>query len=78
MSFMLKIFSMLLLLLLGCSSQEESICIESPDKNILVKILKQNSDFIYNINFKGKTIIQDSKVGLMFKNNFEFPSHLFD
>ena len=75
MSFTLKIFSFILLLFLGCSSQEESIYIESPDKNISVKILKQNSDFIYNVNFKGKTIIQDSKVGLMFKNNFEFPTN---
>ena len=75
MSFTLKIFSFILLLFLGCSSQEESICIESPDKNISVKILKQNSDFFYNVNFKGKTIIQDSNVGLMFKNNFEFPTN---
>ena len=75
MSFTLKIFSFILLLILGCSSEHESIYIESPNKNISVKILKQNSDFIYNVNFKGKTIIQDSKVGLMFKNNFEFPTN---
>ena len=66
---------MFVLLLLGCSSQEKNIYIESPDKNISVKILKRNNDFIYNVNFNGKTIIQDSKVGLMFKNNLEFPSN---
>ena len=38
MSFILKILSMFLLLLLGCSSQEKNIYIESPDKNISVKI----------------------------------------
>ena len=53
MSFTLKIFSFIFLLILGCSCEEESIYIESPDKNISVKILKQNSDFIYNVNFKG-------------------------
>ena len=75
MSFILKILSMVLLLLLGCSSQEKNIYIESPDKNISVKILKRNNDFFYNVNFKGKTVIQDSKVGLIFKNNFEFPTN---
>ena len=72
MSFILKILSMVLILF-GCSSQEKNIYIESPDKNISVKILKRNKDFFYNVNFKGKTVIQDSKVGLIFKNNFEFP-----
>ena len=46
MSFILKILSMFLLLLLGCSSQEKNIYIESPDKNISVKVLKRNNDFI--------------------------------
>ena len=72
MSFILKILSMVLLILFGCGNEEKNIYIESPDKNIFVKILKRNNDFIYNVNFNGKTIIQDSKVGLMFKNNFEF------
>ncbi len=53
---------MFVLLLLGCSSQEKNIYIESPDKNISVKVLKRNNDFFYNVNFNGKTIIHDSKV----------------
>ena len=53
MSSTLKIFSFILLLFFGCSREEESIYIESPNNKISVKILKQNSDFIYNVNFKG-------------------------
>ena len=75
MSFTLKILSFIALLLLGCNQQKDFIQVESPNKEIAVQIRKQKNDFIYNVNFKGKRIILNSKIGLMFKNGFEFPSY---
>ena len=75
MSFTLKILSFIALLLLGCNQQKDFIQVESPNKEIAVQIRKQKNDFIYNVNFKGKRIILNSKIGLMFKNGLEFPSY---
>ena len=73
----LLVFVFAVVLFVGCGpeTQKDFIQVESPNEEIKVQIRKQKNNFIYNVNFKGKRIILNSKIGLMFKNGFEFPSY---
>ena len=62
MSFILKILSFIVLILFGCNQQKDFIQVESPNEEINVQIRKQKNNFIYNVNFKGKRIILNSKI----------------
>ena len=73
----LLVFVFAVVLFVGCGpeTQKDFIQVESPNEEINVQIRKQKNNFVYNVNFKGKRIILNSKIGLMFKNGFEFPSY---
>lgn len=62
---MKKILISLLVLLLNLPVFAENVIIESPDKNVQVNLFLRNGSLNYNISYKGKTILEDSPLGLV-------------
>ena len=73
MSFALKTILFLVFITFGCTLQKDLIHFESPNKEIAVQFKKQNNDFFYNVLFKGKKVLFNSKVGIAFKSGMAFP-----
>ena len=46
---------------------------KSPNKEIAVQFKKQNNEFFYDVIFKGKKVLFNSKVGIAFKSGMAFP-----
>ena len=73
MSFALKTILFLVFITFGCTLQKDLIHFESPNKEIAVQFKKQNNDFFYDVIFKEKKVLFNSKVGIAFKSGMAFP-----
>ncbi len=64
--FKLSIYFSFLFLFLFVSLQAENVAVSSPDKNMTVNIFQnQTGALYYNVSYKGKTILEDSPLGMI-------------
>ncbi len=56
-----------------CGNNNDSILLESPNKQIKVNIEQYNNNIYYKVFHEGKEVIAQSKLGLIFKNGEKFP-----
>lgn len=62
---MRKTIITLILLSVLVSTRAENIVIISPDENVIVTLSLQDGSLSYNVVFKGKTMLEDSPLGLL-------------
>ena len=70
---MIIYYVLILLPFFGCSGNYDLITVKSPDSKIEI-ILKNNlEETKYSVNYRGRKIIADSKLGLIFREGLHFP-----
>ena len=57
----------------SCLTNKNTFSVKSPNNDIAVQFYPSGDDYFYNVTFNGKKVINNSKVGLIFKNNSQFP-----
>ena len=70
---MIIYYVLILLPFFGCGGNYDLITVKSPDSKIEI-ILKNNlEETKYSVNYRGREIIADSKLGLIFREGLHFP-----
>ena len=57
----------------ACLTNKNAFSVKSPNNDIAVQFYPSGDDYFYNVTFNGKKVINNSKVGLIFKNSSQFP-----
>ena len=58
----------------ACLTNKNAFSVESPNNDLAVQFYASGDDYFYNVTFNGKKVINNSKVGLLFKNSSQFPT----
>ena len=74
---MYKFFSLILFIgfiFWGCASNNDSVLIDSPDGKIQISVKNYNHETKYSVSFDDQIVIEESNLGLIFKNGQKFPN----
>jgi len=72
MRFRINIILSFGLIFFACLTNKNAFSVISPNNDLIVQFYASGDDFIYNVTFNGKKVLNNSKVGLIFKNGSQF------